>query len=223
MRDPWAPFIFLIKAVYFYDMGQTFSLRGKFVFFFLHGRTGGGHVAAAAVMVSCAVLFAACVSFPGSFKVSKIPISYAGEYSTVTLALVKRQNLIHDGERIYEHEDGLAFYFVVEPAAASGSVHPAIREAQNFTIDGVSYWRNKPGSIDSLTVIYNTRTFAEHDPGAALEISAVLDSNPEAFIQKTVICGEKLPSAGIVRYPFYFGFEQELEEFEFLFRLQDTI
>jgi hypothetical protein len=168
------------------------------------------------------VLLAACSTLPASVAVSKIPITRAGTYSTVTLAMVKRQNVIKDGARTYVHEDGLAFYFVIEPAV-SGSVHPTIREAQNFTIDGVSYWRNQAGSVDSFTVIYNARTFAENDPAAALDIAAILGSSPEAFIQKTVICGEKLPPAGIVRYPFYFGFEQELDEFEFLFRLRDTI
>ena len=168
------------------------------------------------------VLLASCSSLPSSAGIANIPIIRAGTYSTVTLAMVKRQNIIKDGERIYAHEDGLAFYFVVKPAA-EGRAHPTIREAQNFTIDGVSYWRNQAGSIDSLTVIYNARTFAENDPAAAMEIAAILAGNPDAFIQKTVICGEKLPPAGIVRYPFYFGFEQELEEFEFLFRLQDTI
>ena len=164
------------------------------------------------------VLFASCASLSFFQTTPKIPITRKGEYSTVTLTMVKRQNIIREGERTYTHEDGLAFYFVIEPASGS-SVHPAIREAQNFTIDGVSYWQNQAGSIDSFTVIYNARTFFENDPEAA----AVISANPEAFIQKTIICGEKLPPAGIVRYPFYFGFEQELEEFEFQFRLQDIL
>jgi hypothetical protein len=166
----------------------------------------------------CFILFASCTSLPFLQTTPKIPITRKGKYSTVTLAMVKRQNIIKDGERTYTHEDGLAFYFVIEPAGG-GSIHPVIREAQNFTIDGVSYWQNQAGSIDSFTVIYNTRTFFENDPEAAAAITA----NPEVFIQKTIICGEKLPLAGIVRYPFYFGFEQELEEFEFQFRLQDIL
>jgi hypothetical protein len=132
---------------------------------------------------------------------------------------VERQNFINDGERTYTHPDGLVFYFVVTPLGKD-QLYPTIKEFQNFTIDGTGYWQNLAGSIDSYTVIFSPEIFAREYPETAKKINTV-DSG--AFIQKTIICGEKLPPNGLVRYVFFFGFEQELEEFEFLFRLRDVL
>jgi hypothetical protein len=132
---------------------------------------------------------------------------------------VERQNFINDGERTYTHPDGLVFYFIITPLDKDQS-YPTIRESQNFTIDGNEYWQNLAGSIDSYTVIFSPGIFAREYPETAGKISV---ASPNAFIQKTIICGEKLPPTGLVRYVFYFGFEQELDEFEFLFRLQDAL
>ncbi|MDR0402463.1 MAG: hypothetical protein LBH35_02610 [Treponema sp.] len=161
--------------------------------------------------------FSSCASF--SARTEKIPVTQKGGMSEVTLAIVERQNFINDGERTYTHPDGLVFYFVINPAGERS--YPAIKDSQNFTIDGNEYWRNLPGSIDSYTVIYSPGIFALEHPAVAEKIGVV--NKPGAFVQKTIICGEKLPPKGLVRYVFHFGFEQELEEFEFLFRLQDVL
>jgi hypothetical protein len=160
-----------------------------------------------------------CASFPAQGGAGKIPITKKGEMSEVTLALVERQNFINDGERIYTHPDGLVFYFIITPLGKDQS-YPTIRESQNFTIDGSEYWQNQAGSVDSYTVIFSRGIFALEYPEIAGKINA---PDPGSFIQKTIICGEKLPPTGLVRYVFYFGFEQELDEFEFLFRLQDAL
>jgi hypothetical protein len=170
------------------------------------------------VMLSV-LLSAGCASFP--FKASsKIPITLEGDMSTVVLSMVKRQNIIREGERTYTHPDGLVFYFVVYPAYRSYS-YPTIREYQNFTIDGIGYWQNTNGTIDSYTVIYNEKTFKENEPEVFAKSG--LRRNSGALIQKTIICGDPLPEQGIINYKFFFGFEQELEEFDFIFRIQDIL
>jgi hypothetical protein len=176
-------------------------------------------VTAAALFSLC---LSSCASFPAQTRTEKIPITRKGKMSEVTLALVERQNYINDGERTYTHPDGLVFYFIVTPLNKEQSypAYPTIKESQNFTIDGSEYWQNLAGSIDSYTVIFSPGIFAREYPETAGKIGA---TGPDAFIQKTIICGEKLPSKGLVRYVFYFGFEQELDEFEFLFRLQDVL
>jgi hypothetical protein len=173
-------------------------------------------ITAAALFLLC---LSSCASFPDQVRPEKIPITKKGEMSEVTLALVERQNFISDGERTYTHPDGLVFYFIITPANKN-QLYPTIKESQNFTIDGNEYWQNLAGSIDSYTVIFSPEIFAREHPETAGKINT---SGSDAFIQKTIICGEKLPSQGLVRYVFYFGFEQELEEFEFLFRLQDVL
>jgi hypothetical protein len=174
--------------------------------------------------MTAAVLFSlhisSCASFPVQGRMEKIPITKKGEMSEVTLALVERRNFIDDGERTYTHPDGLVFYFVINPVNKAQS-YPTIKESQNFTIDGNEYWRNLAGSIDSYTVIFSRGIFVREYPETAGKIN--ITGSPDALVQKTIICGETLPSGGLVRYVFYFGFEQELEEFEFLFRLQDVL
>jgi hypothetical protein len=159
-----------------------------------------------------------------------VPVTLEGSMSTVCLALVERQNRIRNEDRAYNHPDGLAFYFVIYPSGENYAVVkekeasaliPTIKEAQQFTINGTPYWQNLNGSIDSQTVIFNAKTFKQNEPETATKLN--LADNTGMFIQKTVICGEPLPAEGIVRYPFYFGFEQELEEFDFLFKLQDVL
>ena len=160
-----------------------------------------------------------CASFPDQGRTGKIPITKKGEMSEVALTLVERQNFIDDGERTYTHPDGLVFYFVINPVDKTQS-YPAIKESQNFTIDGNEYWQNQAGSIDSYTVVFSSRAFTREHPEIAGKIN--ITGSSDALVQKTIICGEKLPPKGVVRYVFYFGFEQELEEFELLFRLQDV-
>ena len=135
--------------------------------------------------------------------------------STAVLALVSRQNYINDGTKTYAHPDGLAFYFVIYPSQSDA--YPAIKQYQNFTVNGEPYWQNTPGTCDSYTVIYNEKTFEEQDPEAFAKTA--LRKNANAFIQKTVICGNPLPPKGIVAYTLFFGFGQTLEEFEFRFTL----
>jgi hypothetical protein len=169
--------------------------------------------------------------------------------AAVELALVEHQNYIHDGRETYVYPGGLAFYFVIYPAPgarnaasgdqatgernasagernasagageAPGAIRPAIRQHQNFIVDGEPYWRNTPGAYDSFTVVYNEHTFEEQEPRAASRIA--LRRNAGAFIQKTVICGPPLPPRGQVAYPLFFGFGQTLEVFDFSFNLQD--
>jgi hypothetical protein len=181
-----------------------------------HIRRLSGFFCATAAAIFLTSLFS-CASFPAQARTGKIPITQKGEMSEVTLALVERQNFINDGERTYTHPDGLVFYFIITPLGKAQS-YPTIKDSQNFTIDGVGYWQNLAGSIDSYTVIFSPEIFIREYPEIAKKINTV---DPGAFIQKTIICGEKLPPKGLVHYVFYFGFEQELEEFEFLFRLQD--
>jgi hypothetical protein len=164
------------------------------------------------------LLLSACASLPPADEAQKIPITRKGTMAEAVLALVERQNVISDGERSYTHPDGLAFYFVVYPYAENRR-YPTIKEAQNFTVDGENYWQNRSGAIDSYTVIYDEKAFANNERAAAGRIG--VRPGAGAFIQKTVICGAPLPAKGVVRYVLYFGFEQRLEEFEFIFRLQD--
>jgi hypothetical protein len=171
-------------------------------------------------LVLAAISLTACVTLATPGTPQKIPITNKGELSTVVLSLVERQNFIIDGEKTYNHPDGLVFYFVIYPAVKDHS-RPTIKEYQNFTIDGNPYWRNQSGSVDSYTVIYNEKTFEKSNPQTAVKIKVEKDKN--ALIQKTIICGEMLPPSGSVEYLYYVGFEQELEEFEFLFRLQDVL
>jgi hypothetical protein len=184
----------------------------------------------------CAFAVSACVTVPSSDTVERIPITVQGNMSTVCLALAQRQNAIQNADRTYTHPDGLEFYFVIypaagkrispeeKPAAENGRtpvIIPTIRKAQQFTIDGKPYWQNLSGSIDSQTVIYTARSFGQSEPEIAARID--ITQTPDVFIQKTILCGEPLPRDGVVRYPFYFGFGQELEEFEFRFRLRDVL
>ncbi|MDR1862433.1 MAG: hypothetical protein LBQ67_00780 [Treponema sp.] len=155
---------------------------------------------------------------PSGSSPAKIPITIQGSLSTVVLAIVERENTIREGETAYTYPGGLAFYFVIYPADRNHT-HPTIREAQNFTIDGKNYWRNDSAAIDSYTVIYNERTFEEKE--GTLFAKAGIRRSAGALIQKTIICGESLPRQGLVRYSFFFGFDQKLEEFDFQFRLQD--
>ena len=151
-------------------------------------------------------------------RVSKIPITKKGNMSTVVLALVTRQNTINDGKQIYTFSDGLVFYFIIYPSNF-GSI-PAIKQNQNFTVNGEPYWQNLPETCDSQTIIYNAKTFEEQEPNAFSKIK--LRKNTSVYIQKTVICGAPLPSEGIVTYRLFFGVGQTLEEFEFRFNLKDV-
>jgi hypothetical protein len=171
------------------------------------------------IIAFCALLSAGCISMPFGSS-SKIPLTRKGEMSTVVLFHVERRNYIHEGERTYTYPDGLVFYFIVYPVDKNNS-YPTIKESQNFTINGQSYWQNANGSIDSHTVIYNERTFKENEPGIFAKAGIKLNSG--VLIQKTVICGDPLPEQGAVRYLFYFGFAQELEEFDFQFKIQDLL
>ena len=165
------------------------------------------------VLISLMVI-ASCA---GSPAVSKIPITKKGKMSTAVLALVKRQNHINNGNQIYTYPDGLAFYFIIYPSQTD--VHPVIKQSQNFLIDGELYWQNIAGAYDSHTIIYNERTFYEQEPEAFAQTA--VRENANAFIQKTVICGNPLPAQGIVVYPLFFGFGKTLEEFEFRFNVKD--
>jgi len=170
--------------------------------------------------VVCAIvlLCCSCASLSRGGNAEQIPIAKEGRMSKVVLAHVERRNTIDDGTEVYSHEDGLAFYFVIYPLGENYS-RPVLKESQNFTIDGKPYWKNKAGAIDSYTVLFDEKTFLEEEPDAAPRVS--LESGAHALIQKTIICGEALPPEGLVRYRFFFGYEQEIEEFDFLFSLED--
>ncbi|MCL1928661.1 MAG: hypothetical protein FWG07_07725 [Treponema sp.] len=139
--------------------------------------------------------------------------------STVVLALVNRQSTIFDGENIHTFPDGLVFYFIIYPV--NTNISPTIKQYQNFTIDKEPYWKSTPGSYNSHTVIYNERTFIEHEPEAFSIIN--IRKNTKAFVQKTIICGPSLPSEGIVHYQLFFGYGKTLEEFNFIFNLKDAL
>ena len=160
-----------------------------------------------------------CGSLPSVPKVAKIPITQKGEMSTVVLSLVNRQNTIFDGENIHTFPDGLVFYFIVYPVKTN--ISPTIKQYQNFTIDKEHYWQNTPGSYNSHTVIYNERTFIEHEPEAFSIIN--IKKNTKFFVQKTIICGPSLSSEGIVHYQLFFGYGNTLEEFNFMFNLKDVL
>jgi hypothetical protein len=163
---------------------------------------------------------ASCTGGPASTQVSKIPISRRGKMAAAVLALVERQNYIFDGDNTYTYADGLVFYFVIYPSGQR-DVGPSIKQHQNFTVNGEPYWQNATGAYDSQTVIYNERTFAEHESQALSRVN--IRRNANALIQKTVICGAALPPQGIVQYTLFFGFGRTLEEFEFRFDLRDIM
>jgi hypothetical protein len=163
---------------------------------------------------------ASCAGGPSSTQVSKIPISRRGKMATIVLALVERQNYISDGDHTYTYPGGLVFYFVIYPSGQQDAA-PSIRQHQNFTVNGEPYWQNASGAYDSQTIIYNERTFAEHESQVSSRIT--IRRNANALIQKTIICGAALPPQGIVEYPLFFGFGRTLEEFEFRFELQDIM
>ena len=169
-------------------------------------------------IISIYFVFLSCSNSPSAMKVSKIPIIKKGEMSTAVLALVKHQNTINDGETLHTFPDGLVFYFIIYPA--NPDIYPSIKQYQNFFINNDPYWQNIPNSYNSQTIIYNERTFAEHEPEVFSRIK--LKKNTIAFVQKTVIYGTVIPSEGIVTYRLYFGFGATLEEFEFRFRMRDV-
>ena len=158
-----------------------------------------------------------CTGSPSPSSFSQIPITKKGNLSTVVLALVKSQNQINDGKQVHVFPDGLVFYFIVYPSQSNSN--PAIKQFQNFSIDGVFYWQNIAETCDSHTVIYNEKTFMEQEPEVFQMLA--IKRNTGALIQKTVICGAPLPLQGIVVYPLFFGFGETLEEFEFKFNLKD--
>jgi hypothetical protein len=163
-----------------------------------------------AAALSCSTL--------SSNSAARIPITKRGKMSTVVLALVERQNYIFDGTQTFVHPDGLVFYFIIYPQDHT-EAYPSIRQYQNFTINGEPYWQNASGTYDSHTIIYNEKLFEEQESAAFAKIS--IRKNSAALIQKTVICGAPLPARGLILYPLFFGFNQNLEEFEFRFRIQD--
>jgi hypothetical protein len=169
------------------------------------------------------VLFSGCNSMPGTSRHGLKAITKQGEMSEVVLAHVQRQNYIQDGDRNYTHPDGLVFYFVIYPKNKNFGqlTPPPPMDPQNFTINGAAYWQDLAGTVDSYTVIYDEKTFLENE--AALIDRFTFTQNAEALIQKTISCGEALPKKGTVEYVFYFGFEQQLEEFNFQFELRDAL
>lgn len=164
----------------------------------------------------CSTIIISCASSPA---VSKIPVAKKGKMSTAVLAMVNRQNAVFDGEQVHIFPDGLEFYFIIYPV--NTDIFPTIKQYQNFTIDKEPYWQNIPGLYNSHTVIYNERTFIEHEPEALSIIKMI--KNTKVFVQKTIICGQPLPSEGIVSYQLFFGFGETLEEFEFRFNLTDIL
>ena len=138
--------------------------------------------------------------------------------STAVLFLVKHQNTICDGDETHTFSGGLAFYFLIYPVKSD--ILPTIKQFQNFTIDKEPYWQNNPDSFNSKTIIYNERTFAEHESDVFSMIK--IKKNTKVFIQKTIICGPLIPLEGIISYRLFFGFEGNLEEFEFMFNLADV-
>jgi len=165
------------------------------------------------------MLISSCANSPPSSKISKIPITKNGKMSTVVLSLVKRQNYINDGNQTFSYPDGLVFYFIIYPFQAGN--YPAVKQYQNFSINGEPYWKNIPAACDSYTLIYNLKTFEEQEPEVFKKTSIRKNSNP--LIQKTVICGDPIPPDGIVSYLLFFGFGQNLEGFEFTFALKDIL
>ena len=163
------------------------------------------------------LLIVSCTGSPAPSVVSKVPITQKRKMSTVVLALVTRQNNITDGSQTYTYADGLVFYFIIYPNQSG--LYPAIKQYQNFTINGEPYWLNSPGSYDSHTIIYNEKTLSEQEPEVFQKIK--IRKNTNALIQKTIICGDTLPSEGIISYHLFFGFGQILEDFEFVFSLKD--
>ena len=160
-----------------------------------------------------------CAGSPSSSSISKIPITKKGKMATAVLALVNRENTIDAGNQIHTFPDGLVFYFIIYPI--NSDLSPAIKQFQNFTINREPYWQNVSDTCDSLTVIFNEKTFAENEPEAFSLINIRKNSN--VYIQKTIICGAPLPSEGIISYHLFFGFNNTLEEFVFSFNLKDVL
>jgi hypothetical protein len=144
---------------------------------------------------------------------------------------------------------GLVFYYIIYPKTDYFDHIIVINERQGFTINGEEYniykdlkwhitnddgtevpYEEAPEILPDIT-LFGKENFALHEPEMAqyLVDSGVLpDNNIHYFVQKNILCGDKLPEQGLVEYEFSIGFARsesdgEMESFVFKFNIEDSL
>jgi len=151
---------------------------------------------------------------------NSVSIIKSGEMSDIMFAHVSRTNTIADHISGVRHEfpGGLEFYFIIRPKKTYNS--PTIRDYQNFKINGVSYKRTTLGTINPLVEIFNYNDSNKYEP---VNVNLSPFFVKDGYVVRVIICGEKLPNTGEINYTFNFGFDKNVEEFDFLFNLEEIL
>jgi hypothetical protein len=135
----------------------------------------------------------------------------------------------------------LVFYFIIEPKNKEFGM-PIFYEKQDFMVNGKEYNRFKdvtgyktkedgtkePVPINPDITIYSKKSLFEKEAKIANLLLSKGDFDnigEDIFIQKNIICGEKLPQDGFIDYIFSFGYmvdENEVsEDFTFRFDIEN--
>jgi|TergutMp193P3_1026864.scaffolds.fasta_scaffold00315_14 hypothetical protein len=176
------------------------------------------------INLACAALlfifFAGCTSLQNQNKTFNA-ITRNGKMSEIVLAFAQRQNRIETAERNETHPDGILFYFIIYPKIEFEI--PALVELRDFDVNGTSYLeltrRNGISDIEPVTVIYDRNSFRHDERSGLINIRG----GRECFIKKVTICGTALPLEGTINAKLFFGFDYNLEEFNFFLNIDDIL
>jgi hypothetical protein len=147
------------------------------------------------------------------------PITINGEMSEITLAFTKRQNYINSYGRNVVHPDGIVFYFVIVPLGDNSSKIPTLQGSSDFRINGTSYReitrRNGVDDIQPAIIFYGERTFQEDEFYERVNF----ESSIGLLFIKIIIFGTSIPDNGVINMVLKFGFDNEVEEFNYQFNV----
>jgi hypothetical protein len=147
------------------------------------------------------------------------PSTVNGEMSEITLAYARRQNYFNQFGQNDIHPDGIVFYFVVIPLQDNRSKNPTLVELRDFRINGTSYReitrRNGVDDIEPVTIAYSERTIQNDEFHEKINF----ENGVGVQILKVIIFGTDIPDSGIINIDLKFGFDNEVEEFNYQFKI----
>jgi hypothetical protein len=200
------------------------------------------------VAMTFLVILSGCVSTPPINK-KFASLTVRGEMSDVILAYVNRQYFVEQNNIKVNFPGGLVFYYIIRPKDDYQDHMFVVDEQQRFTINGEEYnvyrdlkWHitnddgtevpceEAPEILPDIT-IFSKENFASHEPEISqyLTDSGVLTNNDtHYFVQKNILCGDKLPKQGSIEYRFSVGFatnefDRKMEGFDFKFKIEDVL
>jgi hypothetical protein len=148
-----------------------------------------------------------------------------GTMSDITLCYIEKTNFVIEDNEKKTLEDGLMLVFIINKKNNIDKT-PTLSAINDFYINDKSYLKSSLSSIGFIykpnTIIYNYENFIKNNSSISNKINFE-SIKKDALFLKTSILGGKIPVNSTISIDVNFGFNNELEKFNFTINSNDII